>query len=144
MRRMSTALAVVLIVATTIGVTAAPSGATPEAIQPQRILDTRSGLGAPAQRLAPGQVLSLRVSAAAAAGAPAVSINLTATEATGPGFLTAWPCGQAQPATSVLNFVPGQSVANFISLGLGTDAQGMGAVCLAASAPTHVVADLMG
>src|SRR5690349_16844133 len=113
MRRTSTVLACALVVVASIGVTAAPSSATPQAIQPQRILDTRSGVGAPAQRLAPGQVLTLPVTAAGSA--QAVSINLTATEATGPGFLTAWPCGQPQPATSVLNFVPGQSVANFVS-----------------------------
>jgi hypothetical protein len=43
------------------------------------------------------------------------------------------------PATSVLNFVPGQTVANFVTLGLGPSG-----VCLAASAPVQVVGDLMG
>ena len=106
---------------------------------PQRVLDTRSGVGAPPRRLNPGETLALPVPTATRAGATAVSLNLTATDAVGPGFLTAWPCGQPIPATSVLNVRPGAPVANFVVVGLG-----QGGVCLAASTPVHLVADLMG
>lgn len=117
----------------------APSAARAAAVQPDRVLDTRVGTGAAAGRLAPGTVLTLPVTAAVAAGAGAVSLNLTAVDATAAGFLTAWPCGRAMPATSVLNYVPGRVSANQAMVGVGT-----GGVCVAASQPVHVVADLGG
>ena len=45
----------------------------------------------------------------------------------------------AAPSTSILNFVPGQTVANFVAIGVGD-----GGVCLAASESVHVAVDLMG
>ena len=65
------------------------------AIPPSRVLDTREGLGAPVGRLAPGTTLVLPMAAAVATGAASVSVNLTATDATGPGYLTVWPSGRA-------------------------------------------------
>ena len=64
---------------------------------PVRAVDTRAG-GGP---LAPGSVLTVPVVAAtgvAPRAVAAVSMNLTATNATGPGYLTAWPCDQPPPA----------------------------------------------
>jgi hypothetical protein len=138
MRRMRMA-AVLALYAASMAALAPPAGADGNAVAPQRVLDTRAGIGSAARALGPGQVLTLAVAAASEAGASAVALNLTATDATGPGFLTAWPCGQAMPTTSVLNFVPGQTVANFVTAGLGASG-----VCLASSAPVQVVADLMG
>ena len=138
MRRIAIVVAAVVLTATVVtGTTTA--GAEGQGIPPQRVLDTRQGLGAPAHRLNPGEVIALPLPTAAAAGATSASLNLTATEATGPGFLTVWPCGQPMPATSILNYVPGQTVANFVTLGMG-----QGGVCLASSAPVNVLADLMG
>jgi len=114
-----------------------PAGADGEAVQPVRVLDTRSGFGAPSGRLDPGETITLPLTQAA--GADAVSLNLTATDAGGAGYLTAWPCGDSVPATSILNFVPGRTAANFVAIGVGD-----GGVCLAASAPVHVAVDLMG
>src|SRR3954451_22741233 len=109
------------------------------AVPPARVLDTRAGLGAPVGRLTPGTTLVLPMAAAVATGAASVSVNLTATDATAAGYLTVWPCGQTPPATSIVNFTPGRTVANLANVGLGT-----GGVCLASSAPVHVVADVMG
>jgi hypothetical protein len=138
MRRMRMAVVLVLWAASLVAV-APPAGAAGSGLAPVRVLDTRAGIGSPPQALAPGRILTLGVPAASQAGASSVALNLTATDAVGPGFLTAWPCGQAMPATSVLNFVPGQTVANFVTLGLGAPG-----VCLASSAPVQVVGDLMG
>src|SRR6478672_4061872 len=115
MRRISLALAAAVL---GIGLVAIPrpAGATASAQQPQRVLDRRGGTGAPRGRLGPGQVLTLALPAASAAGADSVSLNLTVTDATGPGFLTVWPCGDTPPATSILNFVPGQTAANFAAV----------------------------
>ena len=41
-----------------------------------------------------------------ASGASAVVFTLTAAEADGPGFVTAWPTGQPQPFVSALNVDP--------------------------------------
>jgi hypothetical protein len=138
MRRMRM-VAVLVLGAAWVTALAAPAGADGTAVAPQRILDTRAGVGTTPHVLGPGEILTLAVPAATQAGATSVALNLTATDASGPGFLTAWPCGQPMPATSVLNFVPGQTVANFVTVGLGA-----GGVCLAGSAPVHVVGDLMG
>jgi hypothetical protein len=138
MRRMLIVIAAAVLVAT-VATAATSASAAGTAVQPQRVLDTRQGLGSPAHRLNPGEVLTLPLPAATSVGATAAALNLTATDATGPGYLTAWPCGQPAPATSILNYVPGQTVANFVTLGIGT-----GGVCVASSAPVHVVADLMG
>jgi hypothetical protein len=128
------ALSVVVVVSV-----APPARAVANASVPVRVLDTRSGLGGSPGRLVPGQPLVLALQQAKAARASAVSLNVTATDATGTGFVTAWPCGQPMPATSILNFGPGQIVANFLAVGMGPDG-----VCIAASAPVDVVVDLMG
>jgi hypothetical protein len=138
MRRMRFAVVAALFALVLTPVTRT-AGAAVTASAPVRVLDTRSGLGAPAGRLGPGQVLPLALPQTQAAGASAVSLNVTATDALGPGFVTAWPCGQPMPGTSIVNFVPGQTVANFLAVGVGA-----GGVCLAVSAPVHLVVDLMG
>ncbi|MEO5723452.1 MAG: hypothetical protein ABIQ39_13505, partial [Ilumatobacteraceae bacterium] len=105
------------------------------------MLDTRAGLGANGNRnkVAPGVVLNLPISAAAAAGATSVVVNITATEADGPGWVKAWPCGTRTPPTSVLNFAPGRTTANAVVVQLG-----QGAICLSTYAPVHLVADVSG
>jgi autotransporter family porin len=103
------------------------------AVQPQRLVDTRSS-----QRVVPGATLRVPVPAATSAGATAVTVNLTAVDALGAGYVTAWPCNQAPPATSVLNFRPGHPDANLAAMAFG------GEVCIQTSAPVHVIVDLMG
>ena len=119
----------------------ASSGFTP-ITNPQRILDTRAGVGAAASKLAGGQILPLQVGGVAGvpADAKAVVINTTVTGPTGPGFLTAFPCGQSPPLASNLNYVPGQTVANLVLAKLGTGGQ----LCLYSLAATDVVADVAG
>ena len=136
------AAVVVVLLASLFGVSVVDRAALPawaSAVPPNRVLDTRTGTGAPAGRLNPGVVLALPVPAAVAGGAKSASLNLTAVDATSGGFLTAWPCGQAVPSTSILNFVPGRIAANHVMVGIGA-----GGVCLAASQPVQVVVDLMG
>ena len=108
-------------------------------VQPDRVLDTRSNLGASGP-VGPGTVVTLPIKAAAAAGATSVVLNLTATEAAGPGWVKVWPCGAAEPTTSALNFVPGQIAANAVAVKLGAG----GAVCMSTYAPVHLVADVSG
>ena len=61
------------------------------------------GVGAPAARMGPGQTIRLQVAGAGGvppAGATAVVLNVTVTEPTAGGVLTAWPAG-AEPAAGV-------------------------------------------
>ena len=68
-------------------------------------------------------------------------LNLTATEPTQAGFLTAWPAGQPRPLASTLNFLPGDNVANLVMVGLGPG----GTLSLYQfGGNTHVVADVVG
>jgi uncharacterized protein YkwD len=71
---------------------AAPGGAT-------RVLDTRESGGA----LGAGSTRRIARPAFVPADAVAVVVNLAIDQSGGAGFITAWPAGQARPATSVLN-----------------------------------------
>lgn len=99
-----------------------------------------NGLGYP---LAAGQVLEVQVaggSTGVPADAEAVSLNVTVTQPSAPGWLTLYPCGAAVPATSNLNFAAGQTVANAVLVGVGNG----GTVCLRTSVPAHVIVDGSG
>jgi hypothetical protein len=75
------------------------------------------------------------------AGATAVIANLTATNTTSWGFLSAWPTGAPQPASSNLNFLGGQTVPNLVMLKLGAGGQ-----LSIANGPgsANVILDVMG
>jgi streptogramin lyase len=96
------------------------------ALSPQRILDTRSGNGAPAAKLGPNQILTLQVSGRAgvpASGVSALVMNVTVTNPTAASYLTIFPTGATQPVASNLNFTAGQTVPNRVMVGLGTGGQ---------------------
>jgi hypothetical protein len=90
-------------------------------LAPARILDTRTGIGAPQAALGAGQTIDLQVTGVAGVPADAVGVllNVTADGATAVTYLTAWPAGEARPDASVLNAVPGQALPNFIEAKLG-------------------------
>jgi len=113
-------------------------------LTPARLLDTRSGSGAPAQRLGPGGKLDLQVtgrSGVPAAGVSSVVLNVTVTETTATSFLTAWPAGMARPVASNLNYTAGQTVPNLVTVKVG---QGGKVSLYNNSGATHVVADVTG
>jgi hypothetical protein len=111
---------------------------------PSRLLDTRSGNGAPAAKLSPGQTLNLQVTGRGGVpltGVAAVVMNVTVTRPSSAGYLTVWPAGGATPLASNLNFVAGETVPNRVMVGIGTGGQvsifnGLGF--------TDVVADVNG
>ena len=108
-------------------------------VDPVRLLDTRTGHGAPQGRLAAGGSLRLQVTGAggAPAGTSAAVLNLTAVDAVADGYVTAYPCG-AIPTVSNLNVRAGDTAANLVTVPL--DAQG--GVCFAAQNATDLVVDL--
>ena len=115
-------------------------------LAPSRILDTRSGLGAPTGGVQQGHSIDVAVAGHGGvdADADAVVLNVTVTEPTGEGFVTVWPTGAAMPTASNLNFVPGQTVPNLVIAKLGSGS-GTGMVSLYNSAgTTHLIADVLG
>ena len=125
------------------GAAAAPSRFV--ALTPARLLDTRDGTGQSAAGVVPSNgTIRLQVAGhggVPAAGAVAVVMNVTATGATGPGFVTVWPATEPQPTASNLNIDrQGQTISNLVTVQLGSD----GAVNLYAMAATHLVADVAG
>jgi hypothetical protein len=70
----------------------------------------------------------------------AVALNVTAVTPTGPGFLTVWPCEDARPNASNLNFMAGDVIAN----GVIAPAGNSGVVCAFSSVPTDLIVDLAG
>ena len=109
-------------------------------IAPRRILDTRRGIGAPAARLRVGGTVALDLNAVTTLDTTSVVMNVTSTESTGDGYVTVFPCDDAQPVVSNLNFAAGQDIANLVTVSLGVS----GTICFFASAATHLVADLAG
>ena len=72
--------------------------------------------------------------------ASAVMLNVTVTEAAANGFMTVYPCGQAVPVASNLNYVTGQTVPNAVVVKLGV----AGKVCIYTQSATHVIVDEAG
>ena len=126
-----------------VGYFAEGSGSRFTSLSPARILDTREGLGAPRGAIGQGQSIDLAVAGAGgvAGDADSVVINLTVTEPTASGFITAWPTGAARPTASNLNFEPNQTVPNLVVAKLGAG----GVLSLFnSSGSTHLIADVLG
>jgi hypothetical protein len=117
--------------------TAVQNGTTGGAVHllsaPIRIFDTRPGFGAPqpgtkgalaGQSTTPIQVTGTDVGGIhVPAGATAVIGNLTVTNTEGPGDLILFPTGVTPPNTSNINYGPGQTLANFATVGLNATGQ---------------------
>ena len=70
----------------------------------------------------------------------AATLNITAVQPTSDGHITVWPCDQAHPVTSSLNFSAGDVIANSVTVGVSTKGQ----VCMDSSVNTDLVIDLAG
>ena len=104
---------------------AAPPAERFNPVHPTRVVDTRRGLGVPAARLGPGEVIELPLAGREGSGVPAhataVSLTLTAVAPTAPTHLTVWPRGAALPRASVLNAGAGETVAVSTVARVGAD-----------------------
>jgi hypothetical protein len=119
-------------------------GARFHALTPARILDTRTGNGAPTALVANGATLDVPVvgrGGVPVTGASAVVLNVTVTEPRVGGYLTVWPTGEPRPLASNLNVSQGQTVANLVTVKVGRD----GRVSLYNGAGAgHLIADVAG
>ena len=113
-------------------------------LAPRRILDTRTGIGAPVAQVLAGGVLKLQVAAEVVSTnvvqPTAATMNVTATGARGTGYITVWPCDRPMPVVSNLNVVAGDTVANLVSVELAVD----GSICILTTTTTDLVADIAG
>ena len=119
-----------------------PGGFT--AVTPGRILDTRTGLGAPASKLAPGQAIDLQVTGRGgvpATGVSAVALNVAVTAPTAAGYLTLYPTGQLRPLAANSTFVAGQTVSTGAMVKVGTSGK---ITIFNSSGSTHVIVDVNG
>ncbi len=116
---------------------------------PSRLLDTRrpqstvDGADAGEGLRQSGSTYQLQVAGRAGvpANAAAVVLNLTSADANGTGFATAYPCGEARPTASNLNYGAGAPVANSAIVKVGTNGQ----VCLfTGDTDTQLIADVNG
>jgi hypothetical protein len=94
-----------------------------EPLVPERLLDTRVGLGVPAGRVGAGGVVELQVTGRGGVpetGVDAVVLNLTSVMPSSAGFLTSWPTGQPQPNISNVNYETGRVIPNLVVCKVGT------------------------
>lgn len=92
-------------------------------VVPSRVLDTRYGTGTARGAVAAGHSVTLTV--AGRGGLPAapgsVALNLVATGATGPGFVSVRAGGSPPSRTSSINYVRGDTVTNLVVAPVGPD-----------------------
>ncbi len=111
-------------------------------VTPCRQLDTRSGAPVPS-----GATLRVPLTQGACgipATAIAVSVNVTVTEPTAPGYLTIYPSTASRPLASTLNFVAGQTRANNAVLLLASDGSGTVDAFNGSGGTVHVIVDVNG
>lgn len=114
---------------------------------PFRFTDTRDKYrpevngGTVGRSLAAGQTLELQVAGQRGipSGVTAVSVNIAVTDATIPGFITVYPCGQ-RPTTANVNYEVGEPISNGAQVPLSSD----GRLCVYTYSPAHVIIDVNG
>ncbi len=127
-------------------VTPAPAGVRYTPVDPVRVLDTRTGIGAPVRRLGAGQSLDVVVAGTAGvpAGATAVVLNLTGVGPTAATDLRVYPTprgGSAQPLVSNVNLAVGEIRANLVTVPVGANGR---VRVLNRGGSLHVLADVSG
>ena len=110
-------------------------------VTPARILDTRSAGGA----FAPMESRDLQITGQG--GVPdsnvsAVVVNVTVTGPTASGYLTVYPSGTSRPTASNLNWNPGTTIPNLVTVKVGSN--GMVSLFNGSNGRVEVVADVAG
>ncbi len=128
--------------AMTVNVTS--NGAGVISVNPDRVLDTRTGNGAPKAKVAAGGVVQVDVTGRGTSLVPdnakAVVLNVTASNTSGTSYVTVWPCGEAQPDASNINTYANSDTPNAVVAKIGAG----GLVCLFSEQSTDLIADING
>ncbi|MBI2703859.1 MAG: S8 family serine peptidase [Actinobacteria bacterium] len=93
-------------------------------LSPARIQDSRPGgpqVGPYSTPWGPGTTRDVQATGVGGvpSGADAVVLNVTATKTTAASFLTIFPAGTARPLASNLNWTPGRTIANAVTVKVG-------------------------
>ena len=109
------------------------------AIEPARLLDTRTSGGG---RLSAGSVRALQVTGVAGVPADAsiVALNVTSILPNVAGYVTVYPCDAPRPTVSSLNPKPGSIKPNIVLAPVGAD----GTVCLYTLTDVDLLVDVTG
>jgi hypothetical protein len=93
------------------------------ALNPARILDTRTGIGGGVGMVRGGSSIPVQIwgSGGVPTGAASVAVTITIVAPTGSGDVSAYPDGISKPLVSTLNFVRGQTKANQAIVKVGSD-----------------------
>ncbi len=113
-------------------------------LSPDRILDTRKGIGAPTSQVGALGVVKLKVAGRGGvpiSGVSAVVMNVTVTGGTAGSFLTIYPDGVNRPTASSLNFGKGWTGANSVTVQVS--ASGMVDIFNSAG-KVNIIADVVG
>lgn len=106
------------------------------AMAPTRVLDTRTAN----RPVAPAAGIKVSLAPAVPASAQAAVLNVTITDASGPGFATVWSAQTPQPATSNVNVErTGQTIANQVVVPVSN-----AAVEVFSQGGGHVIVDVLG
>lgn len=138
-RRIQLMLAAVLVLPLVAVTATGSAGAEVDGVSPERVLDTRVGIGVRRGAVDPGAVIRLKLDGVDTSGDTTVLLNLTGTGASQRGFVSAWSCADPEPDTSILNFEPWRAVPNAVALRYTSKG-----LCFSSSATVHLVADLTG
>lgn len=120
------------------------AGSGYRSLMPQRVLDTRLGIGAAKAKIGPRQTLVLDLAGRGgipATGVAAVALNVTAAEPDQVSYLTVWPSDGPRPDTSNLNLTPGLVTPNMVISRV--DPQGRVSI-YNERGTAHVIADVAG
>ncbi|GAA1899348.1 beta strand repeat-containing protein [Lapillicoccus jejuensis] len=135
------------VLADVVGYVVAGAPTTPGAVvpvAPQRVMDTRTGVGVRRGQVPAGGTVALPVLGAPGLptrGVAAVLLNVTVADPVGGGYLTVHPDGTATPTASNVNYVAHQTVPNLVLAKVGAG----GRVDFSAvGSATDVVADVAG
>jgi hypothetical protein len=113
-------------------------------VAPERVMDTRTGVGVSAGLRSPGSIVDLPVAGVGSvpAGASAVVLNVTITQSVKAGYVQAFPTGQASPgAFSNVNVErAGQTIPGLVTVPVGDN----GRVSFYLFSGGHLIADVFG
>lgn len=120
-----------------------PTDADLVPVTPTRLLDSQTGLGITAGRVAAGKAPVIKIVGRAgvpAKGVRAAIVTVSSVSPTTAGYLTAYPSGTAEPAYASVKYAKGQTVTNTVVVPVGAD----GAIRVYTGGATYVKVDVQG
>ena len=102
------------------------AGSGYSSLTPDRLVDTRTGTGAPKAQVQANGTIKVQIAGAdggllPSTGITAVALNVTVTGPGGSGFLTVYPDGLALPNASNVNYSQKQTIANSVIVPVAPD-----------------------